>query len=87
MRLNVLGFLGLTIIGIAYQFYPPAVGTLRGASNRTALVSIGSIAGGLLLQLSGFTGQLQSLIQVGELLTFFGAITYAYLIIAVFHAH
>lgn len=86
MRLNVLGFLGLTIIGIAYQFYPPAVGTLRGASNRTALVSIGSIAGGLLLQLIGLIGQLQSLVQVGELLTFIGAITYAYLIVAVFHA-
>ena len=36
LRLNLLGFLGLTIIGVAYQFYPPAVGSFPGASDRTA---------------------------------------------------
>ncbi|MDY7082345.1 MAG: hypothetical protein SXQ77_08075, partial [Halobacteria archaeon] len=29
-RLNLLGFLGLTIMGVAYQFYPPRVGSFRG---------------------------------------------------------
>lgn len=83
-RLNVLGFLGLTIIGIAYQFYPPAIGTLRGASYRTARVSIATIAGGLLFQVIGFIGQVPFVIQVGELLTFIGTLMYAYLLIAVF---
>ncbi|WP_254544945.1 hypothetical protein [Halomarina pelagica] len=85
-RLNVLGFLGLTIIGVAYQFYPPAVGALRGASDRTALGSIGSLTGGLLLQVVGLIGQLASILQVGEVLTFIGAMMYAYVIVAVFHA-
>lgn len=87
VRLNVLGFLGLTIIGVAYQFYPPAIGTLRGASNRTALLSIGSLAGGLLVQVVGLVGQLWSVTLFGELLTFIGAILYTYQLVAVFHAH
>jgi hypothetical protein len=85
-RLNVLGFLGLTIVGIAYQFYPPAIGTLRGASNRAALVSIGSLAGGLFIQVVGLVGQLWYATLFGEILTLVGAMTYAYLIVAVFHA-
>ena len=80
----MLGFLGLTIMGIAYQFYPPAIGTLRGASDRTARVSIGTIAGGLLFQVIGFIEQVSFVIQVGKLLTFIGTLMYAYLLIAVF---
>jgi hypothetical protein len=86
VRLNVLGFLGLTIVGVAYQFYPPAIGTFRGASNRTALLSIGSLAGGLLIQVTGIIGQLWSVTLFGELLTLIGAVMYAYQIVAVFHA-
>lgn len=86
VRLNMLGFLGLTIIGIAYQFYPPAVGILRGASDRTAIFSIGSIAGGLLIQVIGLIGQLISVVQFGEILTVIGAMMYAYIIAAVFYA-
>lgn len=86
VRLNVLGFLGFTIVGVAYQFYPPTIGTLRGASNRTALLSIGCLAGGLLVQTIGLAGQLWSATLFGELLTLIGAVIYTYQIVAVFHA-
>lgn len=65
LRLNLLGFLGLTIIGIAYQFYPPAVGAFPGASNRTALVSIASLASGLVAQVVGLGGDIPLLTTLG----------------------
>jgi len=86
LRLNGLGFLGLIIVGLAYQFYPPAVGALPGASDRTALVSIDSLAGGLFVQLIGLAGHRPLLTTVGQLVTLGGALLYAYLIVAVFAA-
>jgi hypothetical protein len=84
LQLNLLGFLGLTIIGIAYQFYPPAVGTLPGASDRTALTSILSVGGGLLSQVVGLIGQFPPVTTLGELLALAGVGLYAYLLVAVF---
>lgn len=49
LRLNVLGLLGLSIAGIIYQFYPPAVGTWPGAGDRLAVSSLAVYAGGLAL--------------------------------------
>lgn len=86
LRLNLLGFLGLTIIGIAYQFYPPAVGTLPGASDRTALASIVTLFCGLLVQVVGLINQVSLVTTLGELLTLGGALLYAFLIIAAFTA-
>lgn len=85
-RLNVLGFLGLTIVGVAYQFYPPAVGTFPAASDRTALVSIAVLAGGLLVQLAGVLVGVAVLLLIGEFLTLVGAILYTYVLLAVFDA-
>lgn len=84
LGLNLLGFLGLTIIGIAYQFYPPAVGTLPGASDRTALTSILCVGGGLLIQVLGLIWQLPPVTTLGELVTLAGVLLYAYLLVAVF---
>lgn len=84
LRLNLLGFLGLTIIGIAYQFYPPAVGTLPGASDRTALMSILCVSGGLLIQVTGLIGQLPQVTTLGELVALAGVLLYGYLLVAVF---
>ncbi|WP_336360170.1 hypothetical protein [Haladaptatus sp. ZSTT2] len=86
LRVNVLGFLGLSIIGVAYQFYPPAVGQLPGVSNRSALFAIGAIAGGLVSQLIGVAGHVLAVTVVGEGLTALGALVYAYVLGAVFHA-
>lgn len=86
LRLNLLGFLGLSIVGIAYQFYPPAIGTLPGASDRTALVSIAGLAGGLLVQVVGLVGQVPLATTLGQLATLSGAMLYLFLLAAVFHA-
>lgn len=84
-RLNVLGLLGLTIIGVTYQFYPPAVAGLRGASDRSALCSIGCLGGGLTLQVVGLIGHLETVLLLGELLALIGAIVYVYVVGATFY--
>ena len=84
-RFNVLGFLGLTIIGVAYQFYPPNIGTFPGASDRTALWSIGTIVIGLLLQAGGTLGQIPQLWTLGQAFTLVGTILYAYLLFGLFY--
>lgn len=83
-RLNLLGFLGLTIVGVAYQFYPPAVGAFRLSSDRTALVSVGCLTGGLFAQVVGLLARMSLLTDFGEVLALCGALLYAYLIVAVF---
>ncbi len=84
LRFNVLGFLGLTIIGMAYQFYPPSIGRFRGSSNRTAFVSIFGIALGLLFHAASVLAGSDGLATVGTLSTLGGSIAYAYLLLSVF---
>lgn len=84
LRLNLLGFLGLTIIGIAYQFYPPAVGTVPGASNRTALISIAGLVSGLFVQVAGLGSNVPLLTTLGQVLTLGSTLLYSFPIIAVF---
>jgi len=84
LRLNVAGFLGLTIIGVSYQFYPPAVGTLVGVGDRTALASIGFVAGGLALEVVGLaTGT--ELTVLGRVGVCIGAAMYAGISITLFY--
>jgi hypothetical protein len=84
LRLNIAGFLGLVIIGVAYQFYPPAVGTLPGVGDRTALASIGFVAGGLALEVAGLlTGTW--LTTLGRLSVCLGGCLFAGIIIALFY--
>jgi hypothetical protein len=85
-RLNLLGFLGLTIVGMAYQFYPPAVGRAPGASDRTALVSIAGLAGGLAVGCVGLVAGHSWLVAAGRLSALCGALLYAFLLVAAFRA-
>jgi hypothetical protein len=85
-RTMLVGFLGLSIVGAAYQFYPPTVGDLPGTSERTALVSVGSLAGGLLLQVTGLLAGRSQITTAGELGALAGAVLYAYLLGAAFWA-
>lgn len=80
-RLNVLGFLGLTIVGVTYQFYPPAVGSLPGSSDRTALATLGLLGGGLGVEVVGLLAGLPTVTTVGRLVGLLGAIGYAYLLV------
>lgn len=84
-RLILLGFLGLTIVGVGYQFYPPAVGRFPGADDRTALGSIALIAGGLVLEAAGHLGGLPIAVRGGHVATFAGSLLYAGLLLGVFY--
>ncbi|MFC4447571.1 hypothetical protein [Halorussus aquaticus] len=97
-RLNVLGFLGMTIAGATYQFYPPTVGTFPGASDRTALASVALVGVGLLAELGGvltsattgvraatWTGsQTATWVLVGRASALGGALLFAGLVLGVF---
>lgn len=84
-RLNVLGFLGLTIVGIAYQFYPPAVGSFRGASDRTALASLVGLGGGLGVEVVGILTGVNAVTRLGRGTALLGALIYAGLIAGLFY--
>ncbi|AUV82763.1 hypothetical protein C2R22_14840 [Salinigranum rubrum] len=86
LRVNLLGFLGLTVVGLAYQFYPPAVGDLPGSSDSTARVSVLALSGGLLAQVGGLTLRVPTATTLGEWLALCGALCYAYLLAAAFLA-
>ena len=98
LRLNLLGFLGLTIVGVVYQFYPPNVGSFRGANDRTALVSIGLLAAGLGIEAGGLvvSGLLTSgvlagtgeiVVLAGQVIGLLGALVYAGLLLGLFYEH
>ncbi len=46
-RFNVFGLLGLSVLGVIFQFYPPAVSRWPGDGDRLALASIGLVAIGV----------------------------------------
>lgn len=79
-RLMLVGFLGLSIIGAAYQFYPPSVGTLPGTGDKTALVSIALLAVGLVVQVGGLLSATAAITTAGEILGLAGAGLYVYLL-------
>lgn len=83
-RTLLVGFLGLSIVGAAYQFYPPSVGNLPATTDRTALVSIGLLAAGICCQVAGLVVGVDPLTTAGEAGTLLGAGVYAYLLGAAF---
>jgi hypothetical protein len=83
-RTLLVGFLGLSIVGAAYQFYPPSVGDLPGAGDRAAAASIALLAIGLLCQVAGLVGGVGLLAVAGESGTVLGSGLYAYLLGAAF---
>jgi len=85
LRLNLLGFLGLTIVGVAYQFYPPAVGSFRGASDRTALASIVAILAGLGIEAAGVLLGVPPLSTLGRAVALGGTGLYAWLVVGLFN--
>jgi hypothetical protein len=83
-RLNVLGFLGLTVVGATYQFYPPTVGTFPGSSDRTALASVALVGLGLLAELGGALADSSGLLLAGRASALGGALLFAGLVLGVF---
>ncbi|MFB6189773.1 MAG: hypothetical protein ABEI57_07795 [Halapricum sp.] len=83
-RVNLLGFLGLTILGVSYQFYPPAVGTFPGAGDRTAAGVIVAISVGLLLQVGGLLGSVDAVVTAGAVLALLGGLAHTGLLLGLF---
>ncbi|QLH78055.1 hypothetical protein HZS55_12425 [Halosimplex rubrum] len=83
-RLNLLGFLGLSIVGVTFQFYPPTVGRFPGAGDRLARVAMGLIAGGLGLELAGAVVPVALARTTGRALALAGSLAYASLVLGVF---
>lgn len=86
-RLNVMGFLGLTIVGVVYQFYPPNVGKFRGAGDTTALASIALLALGLAVETTGVLVGESLLWWLGRGVGFLGALVYAYMLVGLLYLH
>ncbi|UPV75134.1 hypothetical protein M0R89_03465 [Halorussus limi] len=84
LRLNVLGFLGLTVVGATYQFYPPTVGRFPGASDRSALASVALLAVGLLAELGGALADSPPAVLAGRTSALAGALVFAGLVLGVF---
>jgi hypothetical protein len=78
---NVFGLLGVSIVGIVYQFYPPAVAAHRGVGDTTALASILGLAGGLVVAAIGAVVE-PSIVLFGEGTTVAAASLYCYILLA-----
>ncbi|NHN43207.1 hypothetical protein G9C85_16440 [Halorubellus sp. JP-L1] len=83
-RLALLGFLGLTVVGVTLQFYPPTVGRWPYCSNRTARVAIGALAVGVALQAIGAIESTPALATAGAGLGLAGSLVYAYVLAGAF---
>ncbi len=79
-RLNLLGFLGLTVVGVTYQFYPPAVGQFPAGDDRTAYATVALLAGGLAVEAVGLLASVDAAVLAGEVAVLVGAAGYAYLL-------
>jgi hypothetical protein len=82
-RLNLLGFLGTTIVGLTYQFNPPAVARLPGADDRTAGFVLASIVGGVGIEVGGLLGGLPPLAVAGRTLALLGSLGHLYVYVGV----
>ncbi len=81
LRLNLLGLLGLSVVGVAYQFYPPSVGSGRLANDQTALASILALAAGLGVQAVGLVADRPLLAAIGAGVGAVGATLFAVLVV------
>ncbi|WP_435063012.1 hypothetical protein [Halobaculum sp. EA56] len=81
LELNLLGFLGLCIVGFAMQFFPPSAGRFRGATDAVAWLAIGALLGGLTSVAVGTLAGIAALATVGDALALAGAVVYGYLVV------
>jgi hypothetical protein len=83
-RVMLLGFLSVTIMGVSFQFYPPDIGEGWFVSNQAAGVSLGCIAGSVVLHVVGSMGELAGVVLVGYGVSVVGAVLYASILFQLF---
>lgn len=79
-RLNLLGFLGLTVVGATMLFYPPTSARFRGGGDRAAYVAISLLGGGLVLESAAYLAGSAALVPAGRAGALVGALVYVWLI-------
>jgi len=80
LRVNLLGFLGLTVVGLLYQFYPPAVGSFPGAADAGALATLATLAAAVAFQAGGLLTGVPAATTAGEAAGVLGAAGALYLV-------
>lgn len=85
-RLNVLGFLGLTVVGVLFQFYPPAVGAFPVNDDRVVRWVIPALAVGLWVEVGGVLLEAPAFAVAGRLLGLAGSAAVLLLVVGVFRA-
>ena len=86
-RLALLGFLGLAVVGVTYQFYPPAVARLPGVDDRAAAAAAGALAVGLGVEVAGLLAGRPVAVAAGRWTVAVGAVGYATVVLAAFAAN
>ncbi|WP_380676450.1 hypothetical protein [Salinigranum sp. GCM10025319] len=85
-RLNLVGLLGLSIVGALFQFYPPAVGNSRLTGDRTAVAALGLMIVGVTIEVAGLLAAVDPIVRVGRVLVLGGAALVATLVFDAFRA-
>ncbi|WP_424018419.1 hypothetical protein ACOZ4N_02800 [Halorientalis pallida] len=83
-RVALVGFLGLTIVGVATQFYPPAVGAFPVDADRLALGAMAALASGLVVDAAGRLADQPTIATGGLALATLGTVGYAWLLLGIF---
>jgi len=84
VRVALLGFLGLAIVGVSYQFYPPGVASFPGIDDRTAAAAVGLLAVGLAVESGGLLVGYGTAVSAGRGLALAGSALHALILGVVF---
>ena len=82
-RLTLFGLLGLTIVGVSYQFYPPGVSSVPLVDGHTAYLALGLLGGGILVEVAGTLDGHPVVTTVGQTAVAGGSVVHVLVVAAV----
>jgi hypothetical protein len=82
----LVGFLGLAVVGVEYQFYPPSIASAWGVDDRTAAIAAALLAVGVAVECGGLLAGSAVAIEGGRWLALAGTVAHAVVLVAVFGA-
>jgi hypothetical protein len=86
VRVALLGFLGLAVAGVSYQFYPPGIATVPGIDDRTAALAGWLLVAGVAVESIGLLASVESANLAGRWIALAGAVVHATVVFSVFWA-